>query len=223
MASKRSVFKDKECNMLVDCSSINVFWCARRKEKSKNSSRAQKQAWSQHHDSASWKINMKTTRRSTGRNTGNPNSMSGRAWLPGFTYDLRSELTKTFFQIAPEAKNQNKTKQKKYWEKIIKHTHSQDKSMLVLSILYFLCERWAVWDINVTLGLLPSQAQVIWRDSVSVQAQCQGSKTEFAGILQQDQQSLSVPCTVLTSTKKGRNSCLRLLPRFRCRLDVLQI
>ena len=113
---------------------------------------------------------MKTTRRSTGRNTGNPNSMSGRAWLPGYTYDLRSELTKTFLQIAPEAKNQNKTKQKKYWEKIIKHTHSQDKSMLVLSILYFLCERWAVWDINVTIGLLPSQAHVIWRDSVSVQA-----------------------------------------------------
>ena len=75
----------------------------------------------------------------------------------------------------------------------------------------------------MTLGLLPSQAHVIWRDSVSVQAQCQDSKTEFAGILQQDQQSLSVPCTVLTSTKKGRNSCLRLLPRFRCRLDVLQI
>ena len=42
---------------------------------------------------------MKTTRRFTGRNTGNPNSMRGKD------------------QIAPEEKKQNKTKQNKKTEK----------------------------------------------------------------------------------------------------------
>ena len=47
--------------------------------------------------------------------------------------------------------------------------------------------------INVTHELLLSWGHVIWRESVSVRVQCQGSKTECAGILQQ---SLSVRCAL---------------------------
>ena len=40
----------------------------------------------------------------------------------------------------------------------------------------FVLPIFSLWDINVTLGLLPSRGHVIWRDSVSVWVQCQGSR-----------------------------------------------
>ena len=65
---------------------------------------------------------------------------------------------------------------------------------------------FSLWDINVTLGLLPSVARghVIWRDSVSVWVHDRALKQsvrKFYGSVR-----LSVRCAVLRSPKKGETA-----------------
>ena len=71
---------------------------------------------------------------------------------------------------------------------------------------------FSLWDINLTLGLLPPRRHVVWRDSVGVRSSRSGLKSECADIF-----SSKPDLWLLRRTdepQRGRNSCLWLQSRY---------
>ena len=82
---------------------------------------------------------------------------------------------------------------------------------------------FSLWDINLTLGLLPPRRHVVCCDSVGVESSRSGLKSECTDIFHQ---SFLCCYTILTSPKEGETAAkatiLLCFDFFQCRVDVLQ-